>query len=67
MWKYIIASFLSIIGLVEIILALNGRLREAVLQNSLLRSRRAEPYVLLLAGLSALAMGLGFLFYGLFW
>ena len=67
MWKYIFASLLSIIGIVEIVLSLNKRLREAVMQNSPVRSRRSEPYVLLLAGISALAMGLGFLFYGLFW
>ena len=67
MWKYIFASFLLVIGIVEIVLALHGGLREAVMQNSPVRSRRAEPHLLLLAGISALVMGLGFLFYGLFW
>ena len=67
MWKVIIASFLLLIGIVEIILALNGRLREAVMQNSLVRSKRAEPLVLFLVGLSAVAMALGILVYGYYW
>ena len=67
MWKVIIASFLFLIGIVEIILALNGRLREAVMQNSLVRSRSTEPLVLFLVGLSAVAMALGILIYEYYW
>ncbi len=67
MWKYIVASFFLIIGAVEILLALNGRLRETVMQNSLVRSKRSEPLFLWLAGLSALAMGLGIIIYNRFW
>ena len=67
MWKVIVASFLLLIGIVEIILALNGRLREAVMQNSLVRSKRAEPLVLFLVGLSAVVMALGILVYGYYW
>ena len=67
MWKFIGASFLLLIGIVEIILALNGRLREAVMQNSLVRSKSAEPLVLFLVGLSAVAMALGILIYGYYW
>jgi hypothetical protein len=67
MWKYILACLLCAIGIAEIILALNGGLREAVMRNSLVRSRRAEAPVLLAAGLSALAMGLGILCYGSLW
>jgi len=67
MWKYVAAFFLCAIGVTEIILALNGRLRDALMQSSPLRSKRAEAPTLLLAGLSALVMGLGILFYGLYW
>ena len=67
MWKFIVASFLLLIGIVEIILALNGRLREAVMQNSLVRSKSAEPLVLFLVGLSAVAMALGIIVYGYYW
>ncbi|HEX8096482.1 MAG TPA: hypothetical protein VF507_00540 [Pyrinomonadaceae bacterium] len=67
MLKYAAASFLLFIGLVEIVLALSGRLREAVMRNSLVRNKRAEAPLLFLAGLSALAMGIGILFYGLYW
>ena len=66
MWKNIFASFLLVIGIVEIVLALHGGLREAVMQNSPVRSKRAERRVLLLAGISALVMGIGIIFYGLF-
>jgi hypothetical protein len=65
MWKYIVASFFFIIGCLELILAANKGIREAVMKNSLVRSKRAEPLILFLAGLSAIAMGLGILFYHL--
>jgi ActR/RegA family two-component response regulator len=66
MWKYLAASFLVLVGVIEIILALNARMREAIMQNSALRSKRSEPLVLLLAGLSAIATALGIIFYGLY-
>jgi hypothetical protein len=67
LWKYILASTLLLIGIVEIILALNGNLREALMQTSPLRLKQAESSAFLLAGISALVMGIGILFYGLFW
>ena len=67
MWKYILASTLLVIGIVEIVLALNKGLREALMQTSPLRLKQAESSAFLLAGISALVMGLGILFYGLFW
>lgn len=67
MWKYISAFLLCVIGVTEVILALNGRLRDAVMQSSPFRSKRAEVPMLLVAGLTALVMGLGILFYGLYW
>ena len=67
MWKYIFASTLSVIGILEIVLALHGGLREAVMQTSPLRFKQAESSAFLLAGISALVMGIGILFYGLFW
>ncbi len=65
MWKYILASILSVIGIVEIVLALNAGLREAVMKTSPVRFRQAESSAFLLAGVSALVMGIGILVYGL--
>jgi hypothetical protein len=67
MWKYILGSILLVIGIVEIVLALHGGLREALMQTSPLRLKQAESSAFLLAGISALVMGIGMLFYGLFW
>ena len=66
MWKYILASALLLIGIVEIVLALHKGLREALMQTSPVRLKQAESPALLVAGISALVTGLGFLFYGLF-
>lgn len=65
MWKYGLAFTLSVIGIVEIVLALNAGLREAVMKTSPVRFRHAESPAFLLAGISALLMGIGILFYGL--
>ena len=67
MWKYILTSTLLVIGILEIVLALHGGLREALMQTSPLRLKQAESSAFLLAGISALVMGIGILFYGLFW
>jgi hypothetical protein len=67
MWKYILASILLVIGIVEIVLALHGGLREALMQTIPLRLKEAESSAFLLAGISALVMGIGMLFYGFFW
>ena len=67
MWKYILAAILLVIGILEIVLALHGGLREALMQTSPIRLKQAESSAFLLAGISALVMGLGMLFYGLFW
>ena len=66
MWKYILASTLLVVGIIEIVLALHRGLREAVLQTSPVRSKLAETPALLFAGISALVTGIGILFYGLF-
>ena len=66
MWKYVLASALSVIGIFEIVLSLNAGLREAVMQTSPVRLKNAESTMFLLAGISALVMGLGIFFYGLF-
>jgi len=66
MWKYILAGILLLIGIVEIILALHPGLREAVMQSSPVRVKRTESAMFLLAGISALVMGIGILLYGLF-
>jgi len=67
MWKYILASTLLVIGIVEIVLALHGGLREALMQTSPVRLKEAESSAFLFAGVSALVMGIGILFYGLIW
>ena len=67
MWKYILASTLLVIGILEIVLALHGGLREALMQTSPVRLKQAESSAFLLAGISALVMGIGILFFGLFW
>jgi len=66
MWKYILASALSVIGIVEIVLSRHRGIREAVMQTSPVRFKHAESSVLLLAGISALVTGIGILVYGLF-
>lgn len=65
MWKYILAFTLFAFGIVEIVLALNSGLREALMKTSPVRLKHAESSAFLLAGISALVMGLGILFYGL--
>ncbi len=65
MWKYILAFTLLVIGIVEIVLALNAGLREALMKTSPVRLKQAESSAFLLAGISALVMGIGILFYGL--
>jgi len=67
MWKYILASILLVIGILEIVLALHKGLREALMQTSPLRVKQAESSAFLLAGISALVMGIGILVYGFFW
>jgi hypothetical protein len=66
MWKYILASILLVIGIFEIVLALHPRLREAVMQTSPVRVKGTESAMFLIAGVSALVMGIGILCYGLF-
>jgi NO-binding membrane sensor protein with MHYT domain len=66
MWKYILASTLLVIGILEIVLALHGDLREALMRTSPLRLKQAESSAFLVAGISALVTGMGILFYGLF-
>jgi len=67
MWKYILAVTLLVIGIFEIILALHAGLREALMKTSPVRIKEAESSAFLLAGISALVMGIGILFYGLWW
>jgi len=64
MWKNILAITLCVIGIVEIVLALNANLREALMKTSPVRLKQAESSAFLLAGISALVMGIGILVYG---
>ena len=66
MWKYILAFTFFVIGIFEIVLALNGGLRDAVMKTSPVRFKEAESSAFLLAGISAFVMG-GILVYGLLW
>lgn len=66
MWKYILAATLLVIGIVEILLALNPRLREVVMQTSPVRVKQTESAMFLIAGISAVVMAVGILFYGFF-
>ena len=67
MWKYILASGLLVIGILEIVLALHRGLRDALMQTSPVRFKQAESSALLFAGISALVMAIGILCYGAFW
>jgi len=67
MWKYVLAITLLVVGIVEILLALHGGLREALMQTSPMRFKQGESSMFLLAGVSALVTGVGILLYGLFW
>ena len=67
MWKYILAFTFLLIGIVEIVLAFSSGLREALMKTSPVRFKQGESSAFLFAGISALVMGLGILFFGLFW
>jgi hypothetical protein len=67
MWKYILASALLVIGILEIVLALHGGLREALMQTIPVRYKQGESSAFLIAGISALVMGIGILFFGSVW
>lgn len=67
MWKYILAFTFFVIGIFEIVLALNASAREALMKTSPVRLKGAESSAFLLAGISALVMGTGILLFGLFW
>jgi hypothetical protein len=64
MWKYILAITLSVFGIVEIVLGLSANLREALMKTMPVRLKHAESSMFLLAGISALAMAIGILFFG---
>jgi hypothetical protein len=67
MWKYILAITFFVIGIFEIVLALNGSVREALMKTSPVRLKGAESSAFLLAGISALVMGTGILLFGWLW
>ncbi|HZI60956.1 MAG TPA: hypothetical protein VFD62_09600 [Pyrinomonadaceae bacterium] len=67
MWKYILAFTLLVIGIFEIVLAFHAGLRNALMKTSPVRFKEAESSAFLLAGISALVMGIGILIFGLLW
>jgi len=66
MWRYVLAAFLIVMGVIEILLALNKPMREEILKNSPIPSSSVTPIFLLSAGLLAFAMALVLLFYNRF-
>jgi hypothetical protein len=66
MWRYLLAGFLIVMGLIEILLALNKRMRDELTKNSPVQSVLSSPVYLLLAGVSALVIALALLFYDRF-
>ena len=66
MWRYCGAAFFIFIGALEIILALNKRMRDEIMKNALVQPKRGLPVTLFLAALSAFAIALGLLFYNRF-
>jgi hypothetical protein len=66
MWRYIAATLLLVVGAIEILLALNGRLRDEIMKNSPIPLTSAAPFYLFFAGISAFVMALGILFYNRF-
>ena len=66
MWRYCGAAFFLVIGVLELILALNKRMRDEIMKNSPVPATRALPWTLFFAALSAFAIALGLLFYNRF-
>jgi len=66
MWRYCGAAFFFFIGALELILALNKRMRDEIMKNSLVQPKRSMSLTLFLAALSAFAIALGLLFYNRF-
>jgi hypothetical protein len=63
MWRYCGAAFFFLIGALEIVLALNKRMRDEIMKNAPVQPKRALPLTLFFAALSAFAIALGLLFY----
>jgi hypothetical protein len=66
MWRYCGAAFFFFIGALEIILALNKRMRDEIMKNAPVQPTRALPLTLFFAALSAFAIALGLLFFNRF-
>ena len=66
MWRYVLAAFLILMGVIEILLALNKPMRDEIMKNSPIPSTRVTPFFLLLSGVSAFGMALVLLFYNRF-
>jgi hypothetical protein len=66
MWRYIAAALFFLVGAIEILLAVNGRLREEIMKNSPVPLTSAAPFYLFFAGISAFAVALGILLYSRF-
>ncbi|HEV7797441.1 MAG TPA: hypothetical protein VGO73_04760 [Pyrinomonadaceae bacterium] len=63
MWRYLLVAFLILMGVIEIVLALNKPIRDEILKNSPIQKMRAAPVYLFFAGLSAFVVALGIIFY----
>jgi hypothetical protein len=62
MWRYCGAAFFFFIGGLEMILALNKRMRDEIMRNAPVQPKRGLPVTLFLAALSAFAIALALLF-----
>ena len=63
MWRYCGAAFFLFIGALELILALNKRMRDEIMKNAPVQPKRGLPLTLFFAALSAFAIALGILFF----
>jgi hypothetical protein len=66
MWRYCGAAFFFFIGALELILALNKRMRDEIMKNAPVQPKRGLPLTLFFAALSAFAIALAILFYNRF-
>jgi len=66
MWRYCGATFFILIGALELILALNKRMRDEIMKNAPVQPKKGLPLTLVFAALSAFAIALGLIFYNRF-
>ncbi len=63
MWRYCGAAFFVFIGALELLLALNKRVRDELMKNSPIKLTRSMSVTFLVAALSAFGIAAAFLFF----